>query len=102
MPVQTETSFTLDNIVRFLCNTLQEALDSVSISVAGRPRGFDAIVVGGGTFGAVVASRLFLSDVTRSRRILVLESGPFTLPEHFQNLPFQSGLPNPRAPWDSH
>src|SRR5262249_31957557 len=59
-------------------------------------------VVGGGTFGAVVASRLFLSDVTRSRRILVLESGPFTLPEHFQNLPFQGGLPNPRAPWDSH
>ena len=31
------TSFTLDNMGRFLCNTLQEALDSAAQTVAGRP-----------------------------------------------------------------
>ena len=30
------TSFTLDNMGRFLCNTLQEALDSTAQTVAGR------------------------------------------------------------------
>src|SRR6266567_4937359 len=96
------TTFTLDNMGRFLCNTLQEATDSASVTVAGRPRGFDLIVIGGGTFGAVMASRLFLNDVTHSRRILVLEAGPFTLPEHFQNMPFLGGTPDFRVPWDSH
>src|SRR5947209_12421785 len=96
------TSFTLDNMGRFLCNTLQEATDSAAVTVAGRPRGFDVIVIGGGTFGAVMASRLFLNDITHSRRILILEAGPFTLPEHVQNMPFQGGTPGFRVPWDSH
>ena len=63
------TSFTLDNMGRFLCNTLQEALDSTALTVGGRDRKFDAVVIGGGTFGAVVAEQLFLHDPTRSRRI---------------------------------
>src|SRR5205814_9637573 len=92
------TSFTLDTMGRFLCNTLQEATDSAAVTVAGKPRGFDLVVIGGGTFGAVMASTLFLNDVTHSRRILVLESGPFTLPEHVQNMPFQGGTPDVRAP----
>src|SRR6266404_3081877 len=96
------TTFTLDNMGRFLCNTLQEASDSAARTVAGRPRGFDVIVIGGGTFGAVIASRLFLNDITHSRRILILEAGPFTLPEHVQNMPFQGGTPDWRVPWDSH
>jgi choline dehydrogenase-like flavoprotein len=96
------TTFTLDNMGRFLCNTLQEATDSAAVTVAGRPRGFDVIVIGGGTFAAVTASRLFLNDLTHSRRILVLESGPFSLPEHFQNMPYMGGTPDFRAPWDSH
>ncbi len=96
------TTFTLDNMGRFLCNSLQEATDSAAVTVAGRPRGFDVIVIGGGTFGAVMASRLFLNDGTHSRRILVLEAGPFTLPEHFQNMPFLGGTPDFRVPWDSH
>ncbi len=66
------TSFTLDNQGRFLCNTLQEALDSASQTVGGRRRDFDVIVIGGGTFGSVVAEHLFINDATRSRRILVL------------------------------
>src|SRR5262245_61353014 len=96
------TSFTLDNMGRFLCNTLQEALDSTSQTVGGRRRDFDVIVVGGGTFGSVVAEHLFVADTTRSRRILVLEAGPFVLPEHFQNMPYMGGTPDFRVPWSSH
>jgi len=62
-------------------------------NVAGRKRDFDVIVIGGGTFGSVVAEHLFVADKTRSRRILVLEAGPFVLPEHFQNMPFRGGAP---------
>src|SRR4051794_24917517 len=96
------SSFTLDNMGRFLCNTLQEALDSSAQVIAGRQRDFDVIIVGGGTFGAVVAEHLFTTDVTRSRRILVLEAGPFVLPEHVQNMPFLGGAPDPRVPWVNH
>lgn len=96
------TSFTLDNMGRFLCNTLQEALDSTLHSINGQKRDFDVIVIGGGTFGSVIAERLFISDKTRSRRILVLEAGPFVLPEHVQNMPFQGGDPPMRVPWTNH
>lgn len=102
------TSFTLDNMGRFLCNTLAEARESAKESIAGRRCDFDVIVIGGGTFGAVVAEHLFVHDATHSRRILVLEAGPFVLPEHVQNMPFgaapgqSAGAPDLRAPWASH
>jgi hypothetical protein len=96
------TSFTLDNMGRFLCNTLREALDSTTWTLAGRQREFDLIVVGGGTFGAVVAEHLFITDASHSRRILVLEAGPFVLPEHVQNMPFMGGAPDLRVPWVNH
>src|SRR6185436_19058271 len=96
------TTFTLDNMGRFLCNTLQEALDSATQTVAGRKRDFDVIVIGGGTFGSVVAEHLFIADATHSRRILVLEAGPFVLPEHFQNMPFLGSAPDMRVPWVNH
>jgi hypothetical protein len=69
---------------RFLCNTLQEALDSAGQLVGGRARAFDTIIIGGGTFGCVVAEHLFISDTTRSRRILVLEAGPFVLGDFYK------------------
>jgi len=96
------TSFTLDNMGRFLCNTLPEARDSARESVGGRTRDFDVIIIGGGTFGSVVAEHLFIADTTRSRRILVLEAGPFVLPEHFQNMPFMGGALDMRVPWANH
>jgi choline dehydrogenase-like flavoprotein len=96
------TTFSLDNQGRFLCNTLQEALDSVNQTVAGRKRDFDVIVIGGGTFGSVIAEHLFINDPTHSRRILVLEAGPFVLPEHVQNMSYIGGAPDPRRPWESH
>lgn len=96
------TSFTLDNAGRFLCNTLQEALDSTQQTVGGRNRDFDVIVIGGGTFGSVLAEHLFVADTTHSRRILVLEAGPFVLPEHVQNMPYMGGAPDLRVPWINH
>jgi len=103
MPLTSEsTTFSLDNMGRFSCNTLQESLDSAAQTIAGRKRDFDVIVIGGGTFGSVVAEHLFVTDKARSRRILVLEAGPFVLPEHFQNMPFMGGAPDMRVPWVNH
>src|SRR2546425_1135382 len=93
------TTFTLDTMGRFLANTLQEAVDSSVRTVGDSRRDFDVIVIGGGSFGSIVAERLLLNDTTHSRRILVLEAGPFVLPEHWQNLPFMGGAPDMRRPW---
>lgn len=83
-----DTSFSLDVLGRYSVNTLDEALDS---AVPGRrfadARPFDHIVVGGGSFGGVLATRIFNLDVAHQHRVLVLEAGPFALPEHVQNLP---------------
>lgn len=94
-----QTLFTLDNMGRFLCNTREEVEASLKETVGGRTRGFDVIVIGGGTFGSVMAHELFASDKWRSRRILVLEHGPFVLPEHTQNMPFGGGEPDMAIPW---
>jgi len=85
MPLTTEsTTFTRDVFGRYTCNTLQEALDST----AGGGKPFDVIIIGGGSFGGVFAHHLFNVDSRlRQHRILVLEGGPFLVPEHIQNLP---------------
>jgi choline dehydrogenase-like flavoprotein len=99
MPLVTEnTTFTRDVFGRYVCNTFQEALDSTT--GGGRP--FDVIVIGGGSFGGVIAHRLFQVDSRlRQHRILVLEGGPFLIPEHVQNLPTIGDLfPEvKRVPW---
>ena len=95
MAITTEdTSFTRDILGRYVCNTFDEAK---------RSGAFDVIIIGGGTFGLTLAEDLF----ERSRpagaaikpnnyRILVLEGGPFTLPEHVQDLPSMAlSSPNP-------
>lgn len=96
------TSFTLDTMGRFLCNTLQEATDSVNQTLHGHTYPFDVIIVGGGTFGSVLAERLFALDPTNSRRILILEGGPFVAPEHVQNTAFGDPTPGFRVPWEAH
>src|SRR5437870_4506759 len=99
-----ETQFTRDILGNYLCNTFDEARSSGP---------FDVVIIGGGTFGLTLAQDLFF----RSRRvglgaipednmkpdnfrILVLEGGPFTLPEHTQDIPnlqlYPPG-PNPSA-----
>ena len=96
------TPFTLDTMGRFLCNTLREATDSVKQVLHGHTHPFDVIIVGGGTFGSVLAERLLTLDPTNSRRILILEGGPFIIPEHFQNMNFGDPTPPMRVPWEAH
>ena len=93
-PTAQTTDFTRDALGRYVCNGLDEALrsgDRTIVRPDGRPqieaREFDLIVVGGGTFGAVVAEHMSFRDRAREHRILVLEGGPALLPEHVQNLP---------------
>jgi choline dehydrogenase-like flavoprotein len=91
------TTFTRDVQGRYICNTLQEALDSTA-----NAKPFDVIVIGGGSFGGVIAHRLFQIDSRlKQHRILVLEGGPLLIPEHVQNLPTIGDLfaEVKRIPW---
>ncbi|HYR21468.1 MAG TPA: family 16 glycoside hydrolase [Chthoniobacterales bacterium] len=90
-----DTLFTFDILGRYGCNTLEEAVNSINRP---NPRMFDFIIIGGGSFGAVLASHLFNRDRTRGHRILVLEAGPFALSEHVQNLPGNFGPPSKNNP----
>jgi len=93
-PKAQTTDFTKDSVGRFIFNGLDEALASTAAAPAGRP--FDIVVVGGGTFGSAMAQHLLFADRTHSHRILVLEGGPYLLPEHVQNMPM-IGLNVPSA-----
>lgn len=90
------TAFSKDVLGRYVCNGFDEAMLSADPNPRpdlGRPwarpdaRPFDIVILGGGTFGAALAQHLFENDVTASHRILVLEGGPLTIPEHTQNMP---------------
>lgn len=81
------TDFSLDLMGRFICNGLDEALRSTDKNTYPDARPFDVVVVGGGSFGTLLAAHVFNNDKTHSRRVLVLDGGPHLLPEHVQNLP---------------
>jgi len=72
---------------RYVCNGLDEALRSADNTLRPEARPFEVIVIGGGSFGPVLAQHLFARDAARRHRVLVLEGGPFVLPEHVQNSP---------------
>ena len=63
------------------CSSFSEAVQSMKREARPDARPFDIIVLGGGTFGAIVAQHLFDRDRKHSHRILVLEGGPFVLPD---------------------
>lgn len=86
-PSPMRTDFTIDVLGRFICNGLDEALRSTDKSLDPDAKPFDIIIIGGGSFGSVLASHIFSIDQTHAHRILVLEAGPFLYPEHVQNLP---------------
>lgn len=93
-PKPQTTDFSRDVLGRYLCNGLDEArrsADRTAFRPDGRPqieaRDFDLIVIGGGTFGAVIAEHMSFRDQARNHRILVLEAGPLVIGEHVQNLP---------------
>src|SRR5690349_17633599 len=93
-----QTIFSCDILGNYVYNTFAEA-------IASGP--FDMIIIGGGTFGLSLAQDLFfrarrtgsgtiLEDGFKppNYRILVLEAGQFSLPEHVQDIP-SLGLGNP-------
>ena len=86
-PATQNTQFSRDVMGRYVCNGLDEAMHSTDTSVRADARPFDMIIIGGGSFGASLAQHLFSQDKSRAHRILVLEGGPFVLPEHVQNMP---------------
>lgn len=98
LSIPQDTRFTFDLVGRYGCNTLDEALDSKDTGKHADARPFDFIILGGGSFAAVLAARLFNRDKSHAHRILVLEGGPFVLPEHVQNLPESFGAPGKNTP----
>jgi choline dehydrogenase-like flavoprotein len=99
MPLTTEsTTFSLDVTGRYTGNTLNEALDSANPTLHDDARGFDHIIIGGGSFGAVLAAHLLNRDVRHAHRVLVLEAGPLVFDEHVQNLPPAFPLPPKGSP----
>jgi choline dehydrogenase-like flavoprotein len=110
------TEFSLDVLGRYVCNTFEEALansdpafratakdvNNNSLPARGDLRPFDFIVIGGGTFGSAIAEHFWFRSTGRSERILVLETGPFLLAEHMQNLPSMGlGREVWRVPWNA-
>jgi choline dehydrogenase-like flavoprotein len=81
-----ETTFSLDAVARFVCNTI----DEVKAAQQQGAFAFDAIVIGSGMYGAYTASKIYerarRAHLPERPRVLVLEAGPFLISEHFQNL----------------
>jgi choline dehydrogenase-like flavoprotein len=78
-PVEVQhTTFSADAVGRYVCSTWQEAVHN-----GGAP--FSMVVVGAGMYGAYLAARLFRRNP--AARVLLLDAGPWLLPEHVQNLP---------------
>lgn len=74
--VQT-TSFSIDALARYVCSTWDEATASGGAA-------FDAIIVGGGMYGAYCAAKIFRRHP--NKRVLLLDAGRFLVTEHVQNL----------------
>jgi len=87
------TTFGIDALSRFVCNTWNEATTN-----GGRP--FDAVIIGAGMFGGYCANEIYRRGAARNLRVLVLDAGAFLIPTHLQNLPPNIGLdvPEPISP----
>ncbi|SUS06713.1 hypothetical protein DF3PB_3150005 [uncultured Defluviicoccus sp.] len=84
------TTLALDVLGRFICNTLDEAInpDREAQPPFDLTANFDAIVIGSGMFGAYCAAQLYRNG----DKVLVLDAGPYLINTHYQNLPDGIGL----------
>ena len=84
------TTLSHDALGRFICNTLQEAIDPDRERTPpfDLTANFDAIVIGSGMFGAYCAAQLFRNGA----KVLMLEAGPYLISTHYQNLPDEIGF----------
>src|SRR6266568_4085417 len=85
-----QTSFSVDLIGRYVCNSWDEAVNS-----GGTP--FDIVVVGAGMHGGYCAEKIyrFAREQAKPIRILVLDAGSVLLTQHEQNYPNISPNPGP-------
>lgn len=99
LPDVQATTFSKDLMGRYVCSTLEEA-----VADENQPLDFDVIVLGAGMYGGYCASKLHQLTKNETRygkpRILVLDGGPFLLPEHGQNIP-DIGANNPGGTLDT-
>jgi hypothetical protein len=72
-----QTTFSLDVIERYVCNTLPETVNN-----GGLP--FDVVVLGAGMLGAYCAEKIYRRG--GNKRVLIPEAGDFVVSEHVQNL----------------
>jgi hypothetical protein len=87
------TTFTVDVLGRFICNSWDEATrPTLASDIRHAASAFDAIVIGSGMYGAYCAEKIW----RQGGKVLVLEAGPFLVSEHAQNLA-RIGLGNPDA-----
>src|SRR5260370_7002658 len=73
-----ETTFSLDVLGRYICNTYDEAVNN-----GGFP--FDAIVIGAGMHGSYVAKKIYRQG-RGNFRVLLLEAGDFLISVHVLTL----------------
>ncbi len=69
---------------RDLCATLDDVRAPARPS---QPGGRRVVIVGGGTFGAILAAELYRRAERELRQVIVLEDGPMLFSDHVQNLP---------------
>src|SRR6266702_2998708 len=85
-----QTSFSVDLIGRYICNSWDEAVNS-----GGAP--FDIVVIGAGMHGGYCAEKIyrFAREQAKPIRILVLDAGSVLLTQHEQNYPNINPNPGP-------
>jgi len=85
-----QTSFSVDLMGRFVCNTWDEAINS-----GGSP--FDVVVIGAGMHGGYCAEKIFrfAKENGKNLRILVLDAGSLLMTQHEQNYPNINPNPGP-------
>jgi hypothetical protein len=91
-----DTKFSHDVLGRYVCNDWDEI--QVALSDGGFP--FDAVVIGGGMFGAYCAAKLYWRGGGQALRVLLIDAGAFLLSTHIQNVPRRLGgsIGGPRYP----